>query len=449
MSLIVKNKIDFINDDKKDLKDLFYLIYDGKNQYFNLINHFTVNYKIKKKNNLKNYSHYYINLSFLIYSNYEKNNITLSLNEKLILEKINQDHNSFLEKHHIQIKNLLLSNEFIDLSKKVINQLKDILNYQQNNNEAKNLFNLSFLLKEMRSNKYKNNLLSHKIETNFSTKYLILACTIIYEELFNISLNNYEWHLRDNIQQLDSIFSYKSKNDNIISLSFNLNNQNCKIIRAGKDLYSYVNNNLFDIFPLIFKEYQIDNFISTILNNFNETLNKENNNNNNCFDIINVNTKKRKNYHKHSTKHLKITLVQNINNSNSNKYKREFIEIMLILSQNISSKQYFKLFTFKISPLFNYENSFFIIFDGIYYQHKDTIITTIKDSKEIIFAVSDPKLEINLKSTYFYFEKYILWQNNHGYLMSKQLSYKISLQLFNINILITKDQKKKKNMKKI
>ena len=428
-------------DNKNELTDLFYLIYDGKNQYFNFIYNLIINYKSKNIDDFKNYSHYYINLYFLMYSNYEKNNITLSLNEKLILEIINQENCSLLKNHHIQIDSLLLSNEFIDLSKKVINQLKIILNSQHKFNKAKNILNLSFLLKEMKHHKYKNTLFDHTVDHKYNTQNLISACSIIYEEIFNISLNNSELYLRDNIQHLDDIFYYNNINDKIISLSFYLNDKNCKIIRAGKDLFSYVNNNLFDIFPLIFKDYQINLFISSILNNYDKSLNKDKKINN-SFDI----KKKKNDYIKKSTKNLNTKLIKSINKKTI--YKRDYVEIMFILGQNISSKIYYKLLTFKITPLFNYENTFFILFDGIYYQHKDTIITIIdyesnNNSKEKIFAFSDPELEKNIENNSISLDSYINLQNKKGLILSKLLSFKISLKLFNIYILIPKDKELK------
>ena len=39
---------------------------------------------------------------------------------------------------------------------------------------------------------------------------------------------------------------------------------------------SNLNNNLFDLFPLIFQQYQINLFLSTILYNFDNTVIKEN-----------------------------------------------------------------------------------------------------------------------------------------------------------------------------
>ena len=280
---IYENNLEYANEEKKQLLErennssiitneniilnLFKILDDGKSKYFILIKNLIMNYKQKKFEYLNNNAHYYINLSFLIYSEFENNNITLSLNEKIILERINQK-NVFLENQQIHINYLLFCNEFIDLSNKVIEQLKDIINSEQNLYWAQKLINLSFLLKKMKDKKYYKHIFNNKIDNNYNSKNLIFVCSIIYEEIFNIIRNNSQIPLRENLQQLEDIFHYNVKNDKIISLSLNLNSNNCNIIRAGKELFRFVNTNLFDIFPLIFKQYQINSFLSTILNNF-------------------------------------------------------------------------------------------------------------------------------------------------------------------------------------
>ena len=287
---------DLETNNDNQLIDLFYIIYDGKNKYFKLIKKMVINYKQKGKESFNNNTHYYVNLSFLIYSDYENNNITLSLNEKLILEMINHENRVFLDSHQSQIIQLLLCNKFIDLSNNVIKKLRNILTSEQNLNKAKKLIDLSFMLKEMKNKKYKKNLFSHKLENISNSKNLISACSIIYEEIFNTTINFSQIPIRDNIQPLEDIFrNNNNKNEKIITLSFNLNNRSCKIIRAGKGLSSYLNNNLFDLFPLIFQQYQINLFISNILGNFDNTLNKEekSQNINNNAAVVNKKVKKK------------------------------------------------------------------------------------------------------------------------------------------------------------
>ena len=182
-ALLISNKHKYVNDkdnnNKNQLIDLFSVIYNGENKYFQLIKKVIINYKKKGKDSLINNAHYFVNLSFLMYSDYENRNITLSLNEKLILEIINLENRVILDNHQSQITQLLLCNKFIDLSNKVINQIKDILNSEQNFNKAKKLIDLSFMLTKMRKKKYKNILFSHKLENISNSKNVISACSII------------------------------------------------------------------------------------------------------------------------------------------------------------------------------------------------------------------------------------------------------------------------------
>ena len=443
----LSDDIDYQNN-KNQLKDLFSIIYDGKNKYFQLIKKIVLNYKKKGKDSLINNAHY-VNLSFLIYSDYDNNNITLSLNEKLILEILNQENRAILDNHQSQITQLLLCNKFIVLSNKVIEKIKDILNSEQDFNKAKKLIDLSFMLKKMRKKKYKINLFSHKLENISNSKNLISACSIIYEEIFNITLNNSQIPIRENIQPLEDAFKHNAnKNEKIISLLVNLNNKNCKIIRAGKGLSSQLNNNLFDLFPLIFQQYQINLFLSKILTNFDKFLNKDKNDEINHSNII-LNKKRKKKNNKANIKNVKSIRII----SNNNKNKREFVDIKLIICENISSKVYYKLVTLKLTPLFNNDNNYFILFDGLFFIHKLTLISIIdyeknNHSEEKIFAVSEPELEKNNETYSMTLKRYNVWQNNQGYNLSKVSSFNISFKLYSIYMLIPRDKEKKQKLER-
>ena len=424
------NNIKFIN--------LFDIIYDGENKYFELIKKITLFYKIKGKEAINNnYSYYYINLSFLIYSDCSKNNITLSLNEKIILEAFNKE-NKLLDNHEFQINQIMLCNKFILLGNKTLNKLKDILKSEQNITKAKQLIDLSILLLEMKKPQYKDNLLNHKQEHSSNSKNLIMACSIIYEEIFNTALNSTLVPIRDNILQLEDIYhNNTSKSDKIISLSLDLINYNCRIIRTGKDLYSFKNNNLFDLFPLKFKEYQINLFLSNILRDFDTNTEKNN-------DLNNKNNKEKKDLNKFKTNNSRnVKIIKNIN---INKNKTENVEIKVIICQTISSKIYYKLLSLKLSPLFNKDyNSYFIIFDGIYSLYNNTILTfqdleenNIQEEK--IIAVSEPELENSSEIYTMSFEKYTIWQNKNGNTLSKMMNFKLSTKSYNI-YKITKKEK--------
>ena len=56
--------------------------------------------------------------TYQLHRTFLNKDITLSLNEKIILEIINEENQSFLENHQAQINQLILCNEFISLVKK-------------------------------------------------------------------------------------------------------------------------------------------------------------------------------------------------------------------------------------------------------------------------------------------------------------------------------------------
>ena len=434
--IFIKDEIEQNNKGTDNSKiDLFDIFYEGKNKYFQLIKKIVLSYKYKGMEGFTNNSYYFINLSFLIYSEYKENNYILLLNERIILEVLNKENRSFLENHESQIKQLLLCNQFMRLSNEIMTLIKDILNSDENISKAKKMIDLSLLLVKMRDPSYKNNLFSNKVENISSSKHLLIACSIIYEEIFNTALNNTQIPIRDNIQPLeDIIYNHSNKCNRLISLGIDLINQNCKIIRAGKGLSTYVNNNLFDLFPLIFKQFQINYFMTVILDNFENNTNF-NANNNGIF----LNRKKAI---KSSTKYIKGVSKTN------NKNKKDNVEIRIIICEIISSKMYYKLLTLKLSPLFNNNNNHFIIFDGLFSIQKDTIISfqdfeKSRKADEIMLAVSDPELQEKIKGLSFPFKKFSSIQNKLGYILSKISSFDISSKTYNIYILSKKESNKK------
>ena len=358
------------NNNINKINDLFDLLYDGKNKYFKFIRKIVINYKKYGKSIFSNNAYYYINLSYLIYSDYLNKDITLSLNEKIILEIINEENHSFLENHQAQINQLILCNEFISLGKKILTLIKDILRDDQSFFKAKKLIYLSKLLKEMKKPIFKKNLFSHKLENATNSKNILICCSIIYEEIFNTIIGNSQMAIRDNMQPLEDIFSGTNKNNNIITLEVDLINYNCKIIRAGKGLYFYINKNLYDLFPQMFKQHQINIFLNSIFTGFNSD---------------------EDHFPENDNKMVK-------NKAKKTKIKKEFVEIKVVLYETISDKIYFKLLTLRLTSLFNNDNNHFILFNGTYSFNRNTIISVIDLShktgiEEKLLGVSDPDLE--------------------------------------------------------
>ena len=430
------NKENDQNNDKKQLMDLFDIINDEKNRYFLLIKNLVLDFKNKtNKKEFFNNSFYNINLSFLVYFDYQNHNINLALNARLIYDVLNKEKINIINNQELQIMQIMLCNHFINSSKKILSQLKDILNSESNFKKAKKLIDLSFLLKELKSHEYKEKLFSRKLENISNSKHLILICSILYEEIYNTTLNSSQISIRENIQTFEDIFyNISNKKNKLISLLVDLNNKTCKILRAGKGLNSHINKNLFDLFPLIFKKYQINLFMKSIFENF------EKENSSVYIDERKKNT---------STKNIKGALKQTDNNRNT----KDYIEIKLVVCENISSRIYYKLLTLKLKPLFNSNICYSISFEGFFNFHKNTIVT-IQDfgenirAKEKLISVSEPELEFNKEIYSIPFKNYISLQDNLGFITQKISSLNIKNKYFNIYMISKKEKESKKSERK-
>ena len=443
---------------KSQLNDLFDVIHDGINNYFYIIKQISENYKSKTKQFVNNnFDYYFINLSFLIYSDYTKYNINLSLNEKIILEEIGK----YLEifDHQMKITQLLLCNKYIDTCKNVIHKIRDILNSEQNILRAIKLIDLSFLLVELKDKKYRYNLFSTKFENITNAKNLILTCSILFEELFNTTLSNTQVPIRNNPQIIEDIF-INNKNDKKISLALILNKKECKIIRAGKGLSSFINENLFELFPIEFKQYQIDLFTQSVLNNFDyNILEKEKEKNKDFTSNLGYSSFTQIKRRTSTITRIVSSPTSKLININPHKSKitnrKEYIRIEIIICQNIFSRIYYQLITLKLTPLFNTENNYFILLDGTNYIHKHTIITMIDKeqnhfAEENIFAISEPKLELETEIFPISLKKYKKWLYDQGFTLSKVFSFTIYSKFYYIYMVlsINKDFKRRsdKNM---
>ena len=429
------NKNDFNN---KNLFDyLFDILYYNKNKYFKLMKKIIINYKIKGKKFFYKNSYYYINLSLLIYSDYLENNINLSLNERIILEVLCKENHSILDNHKLQINQLLNLNDFISLSNKILQLMKDIVT-SSNYCKGKKLIDLSALLKEMETKQFNINLFHHKLENISNSRDIILICSIIYEEIFNKTLNNNQYPLRENFQPFENMNMHK--NSKLISLALYLGNKKCQIIRAGKELHSNLNKNLFDLFPLIFKQYQINFFMK----NISDEIENKNFEGDNSIIIISNNSKQKKN------KNVNRTIYGNelLEKGKS----KDYFKIKLILSENISSKMNYKLLTLNLKVLFNDNNNFYIFFDGFYKINRNILISTINleenmKSKEKLLFISNPIMKSNKKVNSVSLKRYISQQEELGFTISKIITINVSDTLYNIYNINKKE--KEAEIKKI
>ena len=441
--------INFINKEfyknNEILIDAFFeILYNGKNKYFALIKELIVTYKYKRKNLLNNISYFYINFSFLIFSELKNNNYKLALNIKIILDFINNT-NKILDIHEAQIKQIIVCNKFLSLVSSTLEQINNIL--KSDENQAIKFLNLSSSLNEMRNSKYREILFNHKHDDISNSKSVIYVCSLLYEEIFNIILNINQIPLRENYQMLEDNFINTDKMEKIISLALDLTNRNCKIVRAGRDLYCYLDNNLFDLIPLIFKDYLQKVFISKILEHFNCNIKGKN------FEISSNLYNNDNSDIKPDNKIIRRTTTKK-ETSQKNNNKSEYIEFKMIISENISSKIFYRLLFLRLTPLFNFDYDInYIILDGSFKVYKNTILTLqdIKNQGELsqkIISVSKPELEFPPEIYTMPFQKYIMSIEKKNFKLCKILDFSLSNKLISIYSIIPKDKEAYKKLKK-
>ena len=406
-----------VNGENNKIIELFDVLYDDSKKYFKFIFKVIINYKNYGKNSFRNNINYFINFLNLIISDYNNKEINLSYNEKIILEIINKE-NFLLDSDRLQFNQLVIYNEFNSLVRKILDLMKETLIIEQNFPKIQNLMTLSKLLNEMKDNKFKKYLFNNKLKKITNSQPLLLACSILYEEILNITLNtNNHIAVKDNAVLLEDFSEFEEKNNNMITLEFDIIDFNCKIIRAGKDLFSYINFNLYDLFPPFLKQHQKNLFTNFIFTGFNKQLEKGR-------PEENLYMKNRKKIEFINFKF--IFAEKNTNNSNN------------------TIKYYFKLLNLKFTCLFNNDYKHYILLNGNYSLNKNIVISItdlnhVEEINERIIGVSNQMIENIINKNAFSFKDLNSKRSNYGIKLKKLFSYQISFLLYNIYNLDTKN----------
>ena len=145
--------------------------------------------------------------------------------------------------------------------------------------------------------------------------------------------------------------------------------------------------------------------------------------------MIDINNSSFRNYNRRKNSKYKKSGIDIIDNT----FDKNYIEIKLILSENISTKIYYKLLTLHLT-LVNNENNFYIFFDGFYNMDKNILITLtdIEDDvnpKERLIFISN-HLEKDKANELF--KNYMTKKNNFNFIVSKIASFNLSMKLYNI-----------------
>ena len=407
--LLGNNIIEFEKDNKvlNDNEDLFNILYNGKDKSMKLFNHIIKNIKKFGINSLYNNNTYYIiNLIYTYYYSYKMGDIAISLNQLLLFNIIQENNKILISNHIMSIKQITSINEFFTLYKKILLIINEIISKTNFKSYIHKFFELANHLTFLNSSKFRDNIYSTKGEGIANCSYLLTTCSLLYEEIFNKTLSNYSIPIRENAQLHEDLLKNFFRQNNNITLKFNLKTLECKILCAGKELFNYVNTNFYDLFPNQLKEILIQRFSDIILNF------KENN--------------------------FNLTQKQNIKHN-----KKIYMEPVLLIKMINANISYYRLLNLKLLLLINnrlYEN---ILLNGFFRIYENTLVTIhVKGKKEKILGYGNNDImDIVFKSRLNF---NIFKESN--FMKNKLIQYAFSLTMNNIdfNAYIINEIKKKK-----
>ena len=389
----------FIREKKEKKNNLFSSIYKGNNEYIILLKQIMKIYCDSQWKFLPTNPNIYINLLKIHYSEQlNQLNINLKLNIQLIYSILIEKNKTQINEEKILINQLLKINEFIILAKKTIFQIRKII-AQTLTDSVTQLYDLEYLIKYLtylKKKEYSNDLFKKYNNSSNNLFYPLSLCLLIFEELFNECVGNKQVQLRDCLGQFEEIITFLYKNNNNITLELDSSTFDFKIIRVGKELFSYLNQNLYDLFPKTFEDNQKKE-IKNILTNFDNIYIK------NFKDLI--------------TTPLLNEIDLNIPE----------IKLLIILKHHYGI--YYHLLTLHFNLLFKNIMSQKSIFDGEYFINDNIILTKIVNNltqSEYLIGYSNHK-----------YNKPITFNNNKNIILSDFLQIN-NLKSSNLFLLYSK-----------
>ena len=334
---------------KKCYKIVYKLLFNKVGVLELTMNEIIYNVLINGKEALKNNSFYVINLLYCYYININKKNYVLSLNIKLLFEIINSENKNILENHLLSTEQITLINQFLSKADNVLDNINLILTESILKEKVNHFFSLYEEILELKSKKFKNKLYYNKNEGLINFYKYISICTMIYEEIFNLSLSNGGISLKENQIFLDDISNKNSINLNQIIIELNLLNFEEKIIYILGELSKYNGKSLCQLFPNVFKTHQL-----TIMKN--KIMNAK------SLSFIN----KDKDFFKN-----------NLNNKGKS-IDEQYICLDLLIYDEIKHKKNFVMISLKLNLIYPLNISKKILLTGFYSINKNIIITLTK-----------------------------------------------------------------------
>ena len=403
-------KLKYYLTNKLNSKNFYKILYKDVNILSKTINKLIHNILIHGEESIKNNTYYIINVIYCYYIYLNKKHYVLSLNLKILFDIINEENTNLIEGHIISTQQILLINDFLFKSSKLLDHLQDIIYENYVRNKAKKFFLLFQSISDLKDKKFMTQLYYNKNEGIINFFRYISICTMIYEEIFNITLSSSGLSLKENQAFLDDLNNKNYQELNQIIIQTDLLNFENRIIYIIGELAKYKDKCLCKLFPHIFRRKQISIIQNKILNSKYIKADTDNNNLNNFFNNNNL----------------------NIDN--------QYINFMFIIFDKDEKLNKFKLIQLELSLIYTLEMTRKILLTGIYSVEKNIIITIDKSSKEqkkeIILNIEDKKdLNNNYDSSNMSNEM-IKYRGNEKYYNNKKLifinKYNINLNVYNI-----------------
>jgi len=371
---------------KFDYKKVFKVLYKNNCAFTKLMNEIIHCLLDNGKQSLKNNSYFLINIIFCYYIYYNQKEYILSSNMKIIYELINEENINIQESHSLSTEQIFLLNEFLNKSNKILNEIQEIIIVNNYKNKVKQLYILFHDIIELKDKKYKSKLYYNKNEGIINFCRHISICTMIYEEIFNVTLSNSGLPLKENPIFLDDI-SKNNINSNQIIIQLNLLTFENKIIYIIGEFSKYKNKALCQLFPNIFRSKQLLLIKDKILDQKN-------------FKKIN-NGNKQKDFSK----------------LNNNKDPgQQYIDFHFIIYDNVEKKKKFRLLNLRLNLIYPLKVIKKILLYGVYSIEKNIIITLDKSTEgkkeEYVLNYDDNEEQNGIKHFLVHYKKNTKYFNN-------------------------------------
>ena len=272
----------------------------------------------------------------------------MSSNLKTLYELINEENKNILENHLLSTEQIILINNFLNKAEKILNDMKDIVVENIIQIKVEKFFSLFRSIFDLKNKNFKTKLYYNKSEGVINFFRYISICSMIYEEIFNISLSNGGITLKENQIFLDDLSNKNKSELNQIIIQLDLLNFENKIIYIVGEFAKYKDKALCQLFPNIFRNKQLLLIKKKIINS-------------NNFQNL--------------EKGKRDIFGNNITTSDGN------IDLQFVIYDKKDNNKY-KLIYLRLNLIYPIEIKKQILLSGIYYVENNIVITLDKSSKE-------------------------------------------------------------------